>query len=231
MSFIIPPGKKAGCLFRKTKVGAACPIFAEKVAVMTEAEIREALKKRREAGINVRKFVASILDQDGVGSCATESTTQGVRTTTIMSGRECPELNPWFLYYKSSGGVDRGSSIDENLALARDLGVPSMEVWPRSKGWRTKPSAEAYEDALKHRISEFYELLSGNEVRTALLLGFLVVFGHDSHSELMTDLLEWDGADVVNSWGDWEDGGWHAKPFPISRINFGYGCNAIRVVE
>lgn len=230
--FIIPPGKKAGCLPRSTKVGAACPLFGERIQVLTEAEIREAIAKRKAAGISNRKFVDEILDQDGVGSCATEALAQGVKTRKKMSGRDCPTLNPWFIYYHSSGGVDRGSSIDENLALARDIGIPPMTVWPRSKGWRTKPSDEAYAAALDNRILEFYDITTIQEVRTALVLDFIVEFGHDSHAELMTDLADYDAGDVANSWSkDWENGGWHNKPFPLSRINFLYGAFAFRVVE
>lgn len=230
-AFVIPYGKKAGCLPRSTRVGEACPLFGEKIPVMTESEVREAISARKAAGIKTRQFVKDVLDQDGVGSCATESTTQGVRTRKIMSGRPCPILNPWFLYYHSSGGRDQGSSIDENLKLAREIGIPSMEAWPRSKGWQTKPSNEAYLDALNNRITEFYDITTTMEIRTALVLDFLVVFGHDSHSELMIDIPDYAGADVVNSWGDWEDGGFHAKPFPFSRVNFAYGCWAVRVVE
>lgn len=230
--FIIPPGKKAGCLPRSTKVGAACPLFGEKIQVLSEEDIRDAIVYRKANGISNRKWVDEILDQDGVGSCATEATAQGVKTRKKMSGRDCKTLNPWFLYYHSSGGVDRGSSIDENLALARDKGVPSMEVWPRSKGWQTRPSDEAYADALNNRIFEFYDMGSIMEIRTALVMDFVVVFGHDSHAELMIDIPDYAGADVANSWSTgWGDGGFHTKPFPFSRVNFNYGAFAVRVVE
>ena len=231
-TFIIPEGKKAGCLLRSTKVGAACPLFGEKIQVLSESEIREAIAKRKETNRRVREFVDEILDQNGVGSCATEALAQGVKTRKKMSGRDCKTLSPWFIYYHSSGGVDRGSSIDENLALARDIGIPSMDIWPRSKGWRTKPSEEAYTDALNNRILEFYDITTIQEIRTALVLGFVVEFGHDSHAELMLDLENYDGADVANSWStNWGDKGFHATPFPLSRVNFGYGCFAFRVVE
>lgn len=230
-TFIIPEGKKAGCLPRSTKIGAACPLFGERIKVLSEADIRDAIAERKKANRLNRAFVDEILDQDGVGSCATEALAQGVKTRKRMSGRDCPTLSPWFIYYHSSGGVDRGSSIDENLALARDIGIPPMSVWPRSKGWRTKPSEEAFAAALDNRIVEFYDITTIQEVRTALVLDFIIEFGHDSHAELMTDLVEYDGGDVVNSWGNWEDGGWHNKPFPLSRINFQYGAFAFRVVE
>jgi hypothetical protein len=85
---------------------------------------------------------------------------------------------------------------------------------------------------LNNRIFEFYDMGSIMEIRTALVEDFIVVFGHDSHAELMIDIPDYAGADVANSWStQWEDGGFHAKPFPFSRVNFNYGAFAVRVVE
>jgi hypothetical protein len=177
-----------------------------------------------------RDDVQEILDQNGVGSCATEMTAQGIRTQKVRQNLPNVQLNPWFLYYHASGGVDRGSSIDEDAVLARDIGCASMAVWPREKGWRTKPSAEAYADALNHRIFEMFELASQREVMTALVKDHPVGFGHDSHAELMVDILSLTEADVANSWSkQWGDGGYHS--FPFSRINFAYGCIAFRAAE
>jgi hypothetical protein len=230
--FIVPPDKKTGCLYRASAFGGVSPVFGDKIKVLSDEEIIASIAARKAAGLRKRDQVKQILDQDQVGSCATESTTQGVITTCVSAGRAFRLLNPWFLYYHSSGGVDRGSSIDTNLELARDIGIASEEVWPRSKGWRTKPSDAAYADALGNRILEFYDIGTVPEVRTALALGFLLVFGHDSHSELMLELEELNSADVANSWStSWGDKGFHATPFPLSRINWGYGCFAIRVAQ
>jgi hypothetical protein len=105
-----------------------------------------------------------------------------------------------------------------------------MDIWPRSKGWRGKPSAEAYADALQYRLWEFYDLGTKAEVQTALVKDFFVQFGHDSHSELFCDILSLDVGDVANSWSTgWGDGGFHE--FPFSRINWGYGCFAFRAAQ
>jgi hypothetical protein len=230
--FIIPEGKKSGCLLRVSAPGQICPLFGEKIKVLSNEEIQASIDARKASGLRKRDQVKQILDQDGVGSCATESTTQGVMTTCVSAGRAFRLLNPWFLYFHSSGGVDRGSSIDTNLELARDIGIASEEVWPRSKGWRTKPSDAAYADALTNRIYEFYDAGNVQEVRTALALGFLVVFGHDSHSELMLELEDLNSADVANSWAtSWGDKGFHPTPFPLNRINWNYGCFIIRVAQ
>lgn len=225
--FIVPPNQATGCLLRSTKVGEACPLFGERIEVLPDSEIEKIIAARKAAQIRGRDTVESVLNQGNVGSCATESAANGLRITKRRQNTPCPELNPWFIYYHTSGGRDQGSSIDENLKFIRENGVASMEVWPRSKGWQTKPSNEAYVNAKQNVLDEFYDVLTVQEAKTALALDFVVVFGHDAHSELMVDILSLQNADVLNSWSkDWGDGGYHT--FPFSRINFGYGCFAYR---
>src|SRR3990167_6970383 len=123
--FIVPPGKATGCLWRKRRVGEFCPIFSERSEVLPQDEIRRVLALRKAAGIRSRQFIKEILDQDGAGSCATESTTQGLMTTRVLQNLPHVKLNPWFMYHTTSGGRDQGSSIDEDLQFARDVGVAS----------------------------------------------------------------------------------------------------------
>jgi hypothetical protein len=99
------------------------------------------------------------------------------------------------------------------------------------RSWRTKPSQAAYAAALLNRLGEVYEITQKAEAQTALLSDFFVQFGHDSHSELMVDMMDLNLADVVNSWGDWEDGGFHQNGFPFDRINYAYGCFAFRCTQ
>ena len=37
--FIIPPGKKAGALYRKSRFGGVCSIWGEKMEVLTAYEV------------------------------------------------------------------------------------------------------------------------------------------------------------------------------------------------
>ena len=132
--------------------------------------------------VELRSCVTTIKDQDGVGTCATESTTQAVEIVRRFEGQEYVELNPWSIYWYTSGGRDSGSSIDDNLAYVREKGICPESLWPRSKGWKSRPSAEAMEAALQYRIDEFYDVTTIAEAGTALLLGFPVVFGWQGHS-------------------------------------------------
>lgn len=230
--FIIPDGKKTGCLYRTTRVGSRFPMFGEKIEVLAASEIEDIIAARKKEGIRRRDFILEIFDQDGVGSCACEATAQALQSTKVAAGHAAELLNPWFLYYHTSGGSDRGSSIDEDLEVAADIGISTMSVWPRSKGWRDKPSDEAYASAQLNKIGEIYEVTAKAEAQTALVKGFFIQFGHDGHSELMVDLLSLNVADVANSWStDWEDGGFHDGGFSLDRINYAYGCFAVRCTQ
>ena len=133
-----PEGFKRGCLLRKSRPGERCPLAADKVPLVPEAEWAEWA-----AQIDLSPHVKSVLDQDGVGSCAAEATTQAVMIARASAGLPHVPLNPWSIYCITSGGVDRGSAIDDNLAVARERGIASMARWPRSKGWRATPTGAA----------------------------------------------------------------------------------------
>jgi hypothetical protein len=154
-TLIIPPGKKTGCLPRRSRVGEVCPLLADHINVIPRDEWAQYIGE-----VELSIYVRKIKDQNGVGSCATESTAQGVEIVRSFAGLPWVELNPWFIYATSSGGVDRGSNIDTNLEFVRQYGVAPESVWPRSRGWRTKPSADAYEAAKAFRIDEFYDVTS-----------------------------------------------------------------------
>jgi hypothetical protein len=201
-----------------------CGLFAENVPVIPTQEWPNLIGE-----IELRSFVTKIKDQDGVGSCATESTSQAVEITRRLEGQPWVELNPWFIYQTTSGGRDSGSSIDTNLAFVRENGIAPEAIWPRSKGWRARPSAEAVEAAKQFKIDEFYDCETTAEIGTALLLGFPVVFGWQGHSCVLTHLLNTTTAQYANSWAPtWGDEGFGT--IKLSSINFGYGAFAVRTV-
>ena len=220
---IVPPGKKTGCLPRKTRMGEPCGLFGEKVTVIPIGEWATLLPN-----IELRSCVRKIKDQNGFGSCATESTTQALEIVRQLEGQPWTELNPLFVYHTTSGGTDRGSSIDENLAFARDYGIAPESVWPRSKGWSAKPSAEAKAAAMEYRIMEFYDIASIAEAGTALLLGYPVVFGWQGHSCVLVQLLSTTTALYANSWGIYSGSDQGFDTINLSSINFGYGMFACR---
>jgi hypothetical protein len=224
-SMAIPPGKAMGCLPRKSKVGAVCPVFADHFEEIPESEWANYAGK-----ISLRPFVKTVLDQDGVGSCAAESSTQSVMIGRAFAGLPHVVLNPWAVYHTTSGGRDQGSSIDDNLQYLREHGCPPESAWPRSKGWQAKPSAEAMELAKNFRIVEFYDITTRAQMVTCLLKGWPVVYGSKGHAVCKVEYLDPTKALDINSWAtSWGDGGFGVWA-KFSEINWQYGAFAVRTV-
>lgn len=218
-------GRIAGCLPRASKPGEWCPMFSEKIKVIPKSEWRERIDDPTYTGL--WPSVPVTLDQDAVGSCAAESGTGCVLTCRSFHGQEYIPLSPWYLYHFSGGGRDGGSNIDTNLRYLRDRGVATLEAWPRSKGFRSRPSEAADESAKDFRIIEFYDIQNTTEFGSALLQGFPVAYGRSGHAIYAIDLVSEDTFRYQNSWGNWGDRGTAVES--LRRINFGYGVWAIRV--
>ena len=223
---IIPPGKKTGCLPRKSKPGEVCPLFAERIKVIPSGEWEGLIAK----GIALRPHVHEILDQNGVGSCAAEAANGTLMVGRSMNGQEHITMNPWATYHFTSGGRDGGSSIDDNLIHLRDVGAIPMDLWPRSKGWRTRPDQQLLDEvAPKYRVQEFFDISTVEEFGTALLLGMAVAWGWSGHSCFAVDLIDRNTFRYANSWHEsWGDHGFGT--LALRSINWGYGAWAIRGV-
>ncbi len=218
-------GRVAGCLPRASKPGEWCPLASERITTIPRGEWEGLIAKPDYTGL--RPSVPVVLDQNGVGSCASESATQMIMTTRSFNGQPFELLSPWYVYHPVSGGPDGGSNIDTNCRFLRDNGVAPESVWPRSKGWRAKPSAEADEAAKKFRLLEFYDIQNELEFGSALLQGFVVAYGRRGHAITATDLIDKNTFDYANSWGNWGDKGFGRES--LRGINFSYGAWAIRV--
>ncbi len=218
-------GRRPGTFGRVSKPGEWCPLASERIKIIPRSEWRDRIAAPSYTGL--RPSVPVILDQDGVGSCATEDTAQMIMTDGSFNGREFVQLNPWFIYQETSGGRDGGSSIDENLRFVRKYGCAPERVWPRSNGWRKKPSEEAYEAAKEFKILEFFDIRNTEELGSALLLGYPVAYGRRGHAIMATELIGDNEIEYVNSWGNWGDEGFGRDK--LSGVNFNYGAWAIRV--
>lgn len=225
-AFHVPPDRATGCLPRVSKPGEWCPLVREQIRIIPRKEWAELVGKVRNSDLAWFQ-----LDQDGVGSCASEACAGAVMAMRELAGQSRVELSPWFVYHHVSGGVDRGSSIDENLRFARETGVASMESWPRSHGWRTRPSDEAYDDAARYRIEEFYDVTTHDEFVSALFSGFVVEFGYriggGGHAVVATEMVSTSRFRFKNSWGQWGDNGF--GELNLNDIYWGFGAWALRV--
>jgi hypothetical protein len=142
-------------------------------------------------------------------SCAAESTAQAFQLCRKSRGGGFIEMNPLSLYHYTSGGDDRGSSIDDNLRYARDLGICPESVRSRSEGWKSRLSDAEKEAARANRIVEFLDVESKNEFAESLMLGFPTVFGWEAHAVVAVKLLRRYKSQqffkAAGSWGSYVD--------------------------
>lgn len=222
MNYEIPSTFKPGCLPRQSAPGSRCPRFVDAIKVIPSSDWKDHIGK-----ISLRPYVPKIYDQDGVGSCAAEASTQALQVSRAFSGRPFVELNPWYVYRVTSGGRDRGSMIDDNLDFLRQHGAAPMDVWGRDKGWRADPPSDVEAEATKYRIDEFFDINSIEEFASALLLGFPVVYGSNGHAKCAVEMLDDSKFLYANSWDySWGDRGFGIESFRT--VNFGYGAFCVR---
>lgn len=178
---------------------------------------------------NLRPHIREILDQDGVGSCASEGITGSIQVTGNVAGRPFELLQPWFIYHTVSGGRDGGSAPSDNVSFAVRYGVCRQSVQPRSYGWRRKPTDLAYEDAKKSKLLEYVRVRDDEEWATCCFLGAPVYGGYSGHAWFGYGIASRTKILWCNSWGsDWADGGCSTLNF--SSIMWAYGAWGIMAV-
>jgi hypothetical protein len=164
------------------------------------------------------------LDQNGIGSCAAESADGSVAALCVRQGLPPVLFNPLGKYHTTSGGSDRGSNIGDNMKFAMDRGCYPEEVWPRSKGFRVKPSAEANRIAKFFRLREFFRCTTIAEVISAVLQGYLCHGGYSGHAVSFCGYIHPGKLLFKNSWGPWGDNGFGT--LSANKIYFAYGMYA-----
>ena len=189
---------------------------------------------------NTSYWVTTILSQGSVGSCASEAKDGGVMVIREKHGQHQVEFNAYGTYGRVNGGQDRGSSLSANLAFGRNRGCFPGYAWPRSKGWRAEPSAEAYQEASKYRILEYFRIPTRDwdAFGSALLQGYCVYWGYTGHAIVACDLVSTEKFRYLNSWGEsWGQASPHSDRtsggFGIARdvdIEWAYGAYAFQAV-
>jgi hypothetical protein len=197
---------------------------SERIALVPENQWDTLAKQ-----VSLRPFRRTLLDQNGNGSCACESSAQALMLCRVFLGLEHVPLNPLFIYGRINGGRDGGSSIDTALDFLMKYGCAPESIWPRSKGWRAEPSKEAWEAALQFRITEFFDIANKAEFVSALLDAMPVVHGSKGHAIVAVEHAG-DHPLICNSWGAWEDDG-YGEWCKYSQIEWGYGCWCVRVAS
>ena len=224
---VVPEGKAMGALPRTDVPGSQCEFFRDKFRqlIVDPKDWPELIKA---GGGDQRKYVNWIYNQDGIGSCATEGVCACVDSDREHAGLPKVKFNPWPTYYLASGGRDQGSTLTENLKLARDRGLVPDALWPRaSHSWNDMPPQSAWDGAKKYRIDEFYEIGNTVEAGSALLTNHRVYAAYPGHAWQLIALLNTLQGIWRNSWGEeWGDKGYGV--ISLNQLTYDYGLFGIR---
>jgi hypothetical protein len=234
----MPDHVRPGVLPRKTEFGKlktltypkGIPVFSDVCPTVPKRDWAELIAAADKPECS--SAVWNTYDQDGVRSCASEAANKSNEIIRALSGRDPVQFNPWFTYYKVSGGRDGGSSLDDNVEQLIEVGSCPESVYPRSKGWRKKPPEEAYEAAANYRVLEIFDIETTKSQFTlqfgsALLLGYPVYFGYPLHAIVATELITPTRIRYKNSWGDWGEDGF--GELDLDEAVMSYGAFAFRV--
>ena len=218
-----PPGQRRGLIESVGEPIIRAPSLDDVFGVIDESDWPDAIADRDAA--RLRPFCWMSLSQGSVGSCASEGIGGAVMCRREVAGRPQVALNPYAVYGRVNGGSDRGSTLDANLDYMLRYGMPSQDVWPRSKGWRAKLSEEAVENAKRHKVLEVARIRNKTEFGSALIYGLPVYFGYSGHAIFAADPIDRSRFRYKNSWGNWGDDGFGTLSY--NSIMWSYGAWAI----
>jgi len=198
--------------------------------------------------VSLRSLFPRIKDQDGVGMCNCSATGNVVEGCRRLANLPAVPLSAGDLYRRVSGGVDRGSLLEDALREMMAAGMAPESAVPYLDWRHDTPTADQVRS--KYRITEAAWCPTFDHVASALQQGFLVDIGvwwygsdpldadgwlrdagsrgRGGHAICACELAErngrW-GVGIVNSWGPaWGRGGFGV--LPEARVS--EGCQAFQ---
>lgn len=239
-----------GCLPRNDLCGAVFPIFGESVDV--EIYPRSDWPDIVEQNADLSMLVGGIKNQGREGTCASQATAQAIEICWNLSfgKRRWVPFSPISIYKEVSPGPNSGSNIGDNMRQLRDvgclplntganaellrrMGLPADHVMPAT-GYYTRYPRSWKSTAAFFRGVEFYDVASFDELVSALLQNFPVVYGRAGHAicgvNVVRESSVWH-VKYANSWGNWGENGFgYDSERYISRAIASYGAFAVRAV-
>ena len=134
---------------------------------------------------DLSKYLPPKDNQTTLGSCTGFGLAHGVYASLKKAYGKSPIFSPLFIYYNErmkEGNIyeDSGAQIMTGILTLKEFGAATECKWPyKTEKFAIKPSAEAYEDALKHTVINAYRVNNrdGVSIKRANSAGYCVVFG------------------------------------------------------
>ncbi len=210
-------GRLLGSTERTGKFG--CPLFGDRVPVMTWQEIDAAIDAIDAAGGGLDNFKPYQHDQNGEPSCTSNATCSALEYAMQITLGTCVPLSPISLY-RRVGSRNSGSSVDDNLDEATRVGILPLDcainrergisgLHPHN-GYGVSPPSNWQTIAGEFRAQEVFDIRSSQEFFTSLCRGWPVVYGRQGHCIICVRPMRSGGnrkGKYLNSWGNWGDNG------------------------
>lgn len=155
------------------------------------------------------------LDQDGYGYCWGHSTGSCMLADRAIQGLPYVALSPFAACCIIKNYRDQGGNGIDSLQFAADRGYPSDQFWPMQSTSRANDNPATWANAAQHKALVWRECSDDPtqrrlQVGSALLMRRPVIGDFDwwGHSVMVGVLLSPDSTLILNSWGQWSDGGW-----------------------
>jgi hypothetical protein len=145
----------------------------------------------------------------GVHNCWAHSSTSAALIIRALNNEPYADLSAYAVACVIKNFRDQGGWGAESLAFIAERGIPTSEFWPQKSMSRSNDNPKTWENAAKHKFTEWMDLDPSDMKRqlvTCLLLGIPVVsdFNWWGHSVCSIDLVSLNPfrTRIWNSWGD-----------------------------
>lgn len=134
---------------------------------------------------DLRLGCSPVEDQGQVGSCTGNSSVGDREFLEIKTGVPFLNLSRLFAYYlgrvaEHTTRQDAGAMIRDVVKGMAKVGTCTEALWPYDpKKVTTKPSAAAYADAAKRKITSYHRIVGLDDCRACLAEGYPFIFGFD----------------------------------------------------
>lgn len=137
------------------------------------------------AKVDLRDRHTTVYDQGSLGSCTSQALALAYDFNRVQQNQDPTIPSRLFIYYNervlgNNVNVDSGAYIRNGIKAMVNWGVCEETLWPYViKQFKTKPSEQAYNDAVQSPIKEYARLNNQfiNELKECLSEGYGFVFG------------------------------------------------------
>lgn len=159
-------------------------------------------------------FNIECLDQNGTNYCHANSPALAIEMLEVIQGKPYVKLSPGSVGGPITGYSNSGAYINDDLRQIVKYGIAPVDFVPRNQIRRNGWKSGAEQEALKHRVTHFYDMMSKSDGKmfdrcaTQLLLGNPVCVAYNwwGHAVTLIRLVKLNsnnkfGFMFRNSWG------------------------------